>query len=38
MVNPEITPLMSAADRFWLSLNFASMRVIASSTPTMARS
>jgi hypothetical protein len=33
-----MTPLMSAAGRFWLSLALASMRVISSSTPTIARS
>jgi hypothetical protein len=38
VINPEITPSTSAAGRFWLSLNAASMRVIANSTPTMARS
>jgi hypothetical protein len=38
VINPEITPSTSAADRFWLSLKLASMRVISNSTPTMARS
>ena len=34
---PAITPSMSACGRFWLSLALASMRVMASSTPTIAR-
>lgn len=35
---PSITPSMSSADRFWLSLVLASRRSISSSTPTIARS
>ena len=33
-----MTPSMSAADRFWLSLALASMRLISTSIPTIARS
>jgi shikimate dehydrogenase len=35
---PATTPATSAAGRFWLSFALASMRVISSSTPTIARS
>ena len=36
--SPAITPATSATGRFWLSFALASMRVISSSRPTMARS
>jgi hypothetical protein len=35
---PATTPSTSAPGRFWLSLNFASMRSMCTSTPTIARS
>ena len=37
-LSPAMTPSMSASERFWLSLNFASIRSISTSTPTIARS
>ena len=36
--SPSIAPSTSAAERFWLSFSFASIRVIRTSSPTIARS